>query len=156
MRVVVTRAVHQWAELEPERQAWLAGCLRRHVSADWGDLDTDDWTANDAAARQGCGRVLSAYRLPAALAATTSNRTVWVITDDLEDPAAVTTILWPSGYYATGPTTRGPYPPAGALSCPPQAALHGFGTAHSISASQGANFPHRKLPQRVHSASVWW
>jgi hypothetical protein len=40
--------------------------------------------------------VLSAYRLPTVLAATTTDRTVWVITDDLEDPDTATTILWPS------------------------------------------------------------
>jgi hypothetical protein len=98
IRVVVTRAVHEWAELEPERQAWLARCLRRHVTGDWGDLDADDWAANDAAAGQGCGRVLCAYRLPAELAGAGIDRTVWVITDDLEDPDTATTILWPSDY----------------------------------------------------------
>jgi hypothetical protein len=34
VRVVVTRAVYEWVELEPERQAWLAGCLRRHLGGD--------------------------------------------------------------------------------------------------------------------------
>ena len=53
IRVVMTRAVHEWAELEPERLAWLAGCLRRHVAGDWGDLDAHDWAANDAAVRHG-------------------------------------------------------------------------------------------------------
>jgi hypothetical protein len=95
---MTTRAVHLWAELELERQAWLAGCLRRYVAGDWGDLDAGDWMANDAAVRQRCGRVLSAYRLPVQLASTSTDTTVWIITDDLEDPDTTTTILWPSDY----------------------------------------------------------
>jgi hypothetical protein len=98
MRVVVTRAVHEWAELEPERRAWLARCLRRHCAGDWGDLDPADWTANDSAARCGCGRLLSAYRVPFELASISADTTVWIITDDLEDPDTATTILWPSDY----------------------------------------------------------
>jgi hypothetical protein len=95
VRVVMTRAVHEWAELEPERQAWLAACLRRHVAGDWGDLDGHDWAANDAVVRLGCGRLLSAYLLPPDLAGTNSDASVSVITDDLD---TATTILWPSDY----------------------------------------------------------
>jgi hypothetical protein len=98
IRLVTTRAVHEWAALEPERQAWLAGCLRRHVARDWGDLDAHDWAANDAAVRHGCGRLLSAYQLPANLTRADADRQVWVITDDLEDRDTATTILWPSDY----------------------------------------------------------
>jgi hypothetical protein len=68
------------------------------VAGDWGDLDAADWTANDAAVRHGCGRLLSAYRLPVELAFAGTDTTVWVITDDLEDPDTATTILWPSDY----------------------------------------------------------
>ena len=78
--------------------AWLAGCLARHLTGDWGDLDADDRAANDHALRHGQGRVLSAYELPADLAGTTAERQVWVITDDLDDPDTATTILWPSDY----------------------------------------------------------
>ena len=98
VRVVMTRAVHMWAELEPERQAWLASCLRRHCSGDWGDLGAADWTANDTGARHGCGSLLSAYHVPVELTSTSTDTTVWVITDDLEDPDTATTILWPSDY----------------------------------------------------------
>ncbi len=97
-RTVVTCAVLDWADVEPSRMAWLAGCLARHLTADWGDLDADDRAANDHALRHGRGRVLSAYELPADLAATTVEHQVWVITDDLEDPDTATTILWPSDY----------------------------------------------------------
>jgi hypothetical protein len=72
--------------------------LARHVSGDWGDLDAHDRALNDAALRHERGRLLSAYRLPDELAVTTSERRVWVMTDDLEDPDTVTTILWPSDY----------------------------------------------------------
>jgi hypothetical protein len=62
IRVVMTAGVHEWSELEAERQAWLARCPRRHVAGDWGDVDTHDWAVNDAAVRHGCGRLLSAYQ----------------------------------------------------------------------------------------------
>jgi hypothetical protein len=94
----MTRAVHDWATLEPERLAWLAGCLRRHVAGDWGDLDAPDWAANDAAVRHRCGRLLSAYHLPTHFAAASTDSAVWVITDDLEDPNTATTVLWRSDY----------------------------------------------------------
>src|SRR3954452_6008946 len=85
IRVVTTRAVHEWAELEPERLAWLAGCLRRHVAGDWGDLDANDRATNDHARRHRQGRLLSVYELPADFAVTTAEQQLWVITDDLED-----------------------------------------------------------------------
>jgi hypothetical protein len=85
--------------MDPSRVAWLAACLRRHVTGDWGDIDSDDWAANDAVVRHRCGRVLSAYRLPAELAAATArDDQLWIITDDVEDPDTATTILWPSDY----------------------------------------------------------
>jgi hypothetical protein len=98
LRVVVTRPVHDWAELDPDRLTWLAGCLRRRAAADWGDLDRDAWAANDAAVRHGCGRLLSVYPLPHHVAGTAIEDRLWAITDDLEDPDTATTILWPSDY----------------------------------------------------------
>jgi hypothetical protein len=97
-RTVVAATVLDWAGNEPTRMAWLAGCLARHLSADWGDLDAEDRAANDHALRRGQGRVLSAYRLPVELAGTTRESRLWVITDDLDDPDTATTILWPSDY----------------------------------------------------------
>ena len=97
-RTVVTSAVHAWAEAEPTRMVWLAGCLARHLAGDWGDLDADDRAANDHALRHRRGRLLSAYKLPADLAGTTTEQQLWVITDDLEDPDTATTILWRSDY----------------------------------------------------------
>jgi hypothetical protein len=95
-RTVATRAVHLWTEDEPIRLAWLADCLARHLSGDWGDLDNHDRAVNDAAIRASGGRLLSAYRVPEPLDRTTIETQLWVITDDLEDPDTATTILWPS------------------------------------------------------------
>ena len=96
--VVVTAAVPTGPTPSPRGWRGSAGCLARHLSGDWGDLDADDRAANDHALRHGRGRLLSAYRLPAELAGTTAETTVWVITDDLDDPDTATTVLWPSDY----------------------------------------------------------
>ena len=41
---------------------------------------------------------MSSYRVPAELIETTAETTLWVITDDLDDPDTATTVLWPSDY----------------------------------------------------------
>ena len=97
-RVVVTRAVNEWAEQEPCRAASLATYVRRRAAGDWGDVDRDDWAANDATVHHGCGRLLSSYRLPLELVDVAGDDRLWVITDDVEDPDTATTILWPSDY----------------------------------------------------------
>jgi hypothetical protein len=50
-----TRTVMQ--ALGPER---LFSLFRRHAAGDWGTLDAEDWSANDAALGDGT-RLLSAY-----------------------------------------------------------------------------------------------
>jgi hypothetical protein len=62
--------------------------LRRHVTGDWGELDEEDWAANNRALIEGA-RLLSAYPLP-----NTSER-VWIIT---EWDRTVTTLLLPAEY----------------------------------------------------------
>lgn len=67
--------------------------LRRHLAADWGDVDDEDWQANDdAIAGEGKPerqtRVLSAYNLP-------TGARIWVIT---EADRSATTILLPEEY----------------------------------------------------------
>ena len=79
-RVVTTQGA---AEFPP---AFLASCLERHASRDWGDLDAEDKRANDAAVKHG-GRVLSAYTL--------RGDKIWIIT---EADRSVTTILTPDEY----------------------------------------------------------
>lgn len=97
-RVVVTAAVHDWLQADLLRTEWIGGCLARHRSGDWGELDADDHALNDGALRAGRGRLLSSYRVPAEIAGTIAESSVWVITDDLEDPDTATTVLWPSDY----------------------------------------------------------
>lgn len=60
--------------------------LRRHASADWGELSPEDTLANDEALQQG-GRLFSAYGFGAAR--------FWVIT---EADRSVTTVLLPEDY----------------------------------------------------------
>jgi hypothetical protein len=64
----------------------LAG-IRRHARRDWGEIDSEDWNANDRALLHG-GRLFSAYH---------SARGVrfWVIT---EADRSVTTVLLPEEY----------------------------------------------------------
>jgi hypothetical protein len=61
--------------------------LARHATCDWGDVDAEDWTANDRALVDGA-RLLSAYRLP-------DGTGIWVIT---EADRSATTFLLPSEY----------------------------------------------------------
>jgi hypothetical protein len=60
--------------------------LRRHMSGDWGDLDTDDLDANEDALSTG-SRIFSAYII--------QDTKFWVIT---EADRSSTTILLPSEY----------------------------------------------------------
>ena len=81
-RVVVTRTAVQ--VLLP---ADMFGALGRHVRGDWGEVDEDDWEANERALEDG-DRLLSVYR--------SSGRTkFYVIT---EHDRSLTTILLPSDY----------------------------------------------------------
>jgi hypothetical protein len=66
--------------------------LARHVSGDWGDLDAEDRSLNDAALTDG-SRILSAYT-------TTNGERLWVITEAADDNGqrSPTTILLPSEY----------------------------------------------------------
>jgi hypothetical protein len=61
--------------------------LHRHARGDWGELDHEDWAANDEALKNGT-RLLSAFTLK-------SNERIWVIT---EADRSVTTILRPDEY----------------------------------------------------------
>jgi hypothetical protein len=61
--------------------------LRRHATADWGDLDEHDRLVNQQALTHG-GRLLSSYLLR-------NNQRLWIIT---ESDRSVTTLLLPSEY----------------------------------------------------------
>src|SRR5690349_18002039 len=61
--------------------------LGRHASGDWGEVDAEDWKANDDALKDGT-RHISAYR-------TLKGVRLWVIT---EWDRSVTTVLLPDEY----------------------------------------------------------
>lgn len=60
--------------------------LARHQSGDWGQVDAEDWKANEEAIEHGW-RLLSAYEV--------GNAKVWIIT---EADRSATTILLPEEY----------------------------------------------------------
>lgn len=64
-----------------------ATLLLRHRTGDWGELDAEDWAANDAARRNG-GRILSVYHLD-------QTTRLWIIT---EADRGSTCILLPEEY----------------------------------------------------------
>lgn len=96
--VVLTAHVAHWADQHPTRLAWIIGCLTRHNTADWGDLDHDGTALNDAALAHCDGRLLSRYPVPDELRDPSEDDALWIITDDLADPDTTTSILWPSDY----------------------------------------------------------
>lgn len=61
--------------------------LRRHISADWGELSEEDVQENELSLREGF-RLLSAYR-------TSKGQRIWIIT---EADRSATTILLPEEY----------------------------------------------------------
>lgn len=61
--------------------------LARHASGDWGDVDPEDWAANDRALHAD-ERLLSAYRLP-------NGERLWIIT---EADRSASTLLLPEEY----------------------------------------------------------
>jgi len=87
-RVVATAAVAATVPIEE-----ITALLDRHASGDWGDLDPDDMAANDAAHRQGDGRLFYSYATP-------EYGLIWVITEDLRSEAGgpTTTVLFPDDY----------------------------------------------------------
>lgn len=66
----------------------IASLLDRHVRGDWGDVDKEDWAANDCARDYGDERVLSAYHL-------SDGVEVWIIT---EADRSSTCVLLPEEY----------------------------------------------------------
>jgi hypothetical protein len=66
--------------------------IDRHSRGDWGEVDAEDWQANDQALLDG-SRLLSVYR-------TLRGIPIWVITEAADDDGhrALTTILLPEEY----------------------------------------------------------
>ena len=82
--VTLTRGVHDWIDSDAFMD--LMVLLQRHLSCDWGEVDSQDWKENDLSVQRGY-RILSAYRL--------HDRRLWIIT---EGDRSVTTILFPEEY----------------------------------------------------------
>ena len=87
--VALSRGVAEWidpGEIYYYLMADLMRLLQRHLSCDWGEVDSQDWKENDLSVQRGY-RILSAYRL--------HERRLWIIT---EGDRSVTTILFPEEY----------------------------------------------------------
>jgi hypothetical protein len=61
--------------------------LQRHACGDWGELDAEDWKANDAALAHGDGRLFSSYQI--------EHHKIWVIT---ESDWSTTCLILPQDY----------------------------------------------------------
>lgn len=96
IHIVATARVVDWAGDQPNWHAFLTTCISRHHRRDWGDLDHHDWELNDRAVACRSGRLLSAYVVPPELDPVDAQ--LWIITDDIEGPDTITTLLWPTDY----------------------------------------------------------
>ncbi len=85
-KVVVTRKVAGDMQNDSGFEKFCWDSLRRHVRADWGDMDDDDRMANDCALYNN-ERLVSVY--------IRNGRRIWIIT---ERDHSVTTILYPEEY----------------------------------------------------------
>lgn len=61
--------------------------LRRHACGDWGDVDAEDWKANDVALAHDDGRLFSSYAI--------NHQKLWIIT---ECDRSSTCLLVPGDY----------------------------------------------------------
>ncbi len=66
--------------------------LERHATGSWGDVDAEDWSANNQAILDG-SRIFSVYK-------TLRGKRIWIITEATDDQGnrAATTILLPDDY----------------------------------------------------------
>lgn len=70
-----------------ERGVSAESILQRHAYGDWGDVDPEDWKANDAALAHDDGRLFSSYQI--------DQQRLWIIT---ECDRTSTCILLPADY----------------------------------------------------------
>jgi hypothetical protein len=85
-QLVATRGAIE-AFNDEEGEDFLARCIARHQSGDWGDVCDEDKAANDTALANG-ERLLSSYSTPGGVK-------LWIIT---EWDRSLTTCLLPSEY----------------------------------------------------------
>jgi len=92
----MTAAVPDWAAVDERRHVLDRRVSRPPPSTRLGRCHRDDWAMNDRAASVRAGRLLSAYTATGELGAVDGE--LWIVTDDLEDPDTLTTILWSCEY----------------------------------------------------------
>lgn len=85
-KLVMTSGMSHWAGYDPARMEGILHSVKQHQSGNWGEVDSEDWQANDQAVEEGT-RILSSYTL--------FGKKIWVIT---EWDRSVTTVLFPSEY----------------------------------------------------------
>lgn len=87
IRVPLGRTLAMPGVLEVTTQAERNIAFNRHAHSDWGDVEKEDWRANDQALQSGA-RLLSVYH-------TLNDTKFWIVT---EADRSATTILLPSEY----------------------------------------------------------
>ena len=84
--VVCTKGVNDALADSTSFAEFVTGCLKRHVTGDWGDLSDEDMRANNYAIGKYL-RLFSAYNY--------RNKKIWIIT---EADRSATTVLFPDEY----------------------------------------------------------
>ena len=84
-----TRGVAERMEKDLMFREFCSTSLKRHLNADWGDLDEEDKKQNDKALQSGESRLFSAYIFQ------DTGEKIWIIT---EWDRSATTILYPDEY----------------------------------------------------------
>jgi hypothetical protein len=85
-KLVMTSGMSHWAGHDAARMEGILHLVKKHQSGNWGEVDSEDWQANDQSVEEGT-RILSSYTL--------FGEKIWVIT---EWDRSVTTVLFPSEY----------------------------------------------------------
>lgn len=86
--ITMTRGVNDRIADDTTFAIFALASLRRHINADWGNMDAGDKATNDQAVKSGEDRIFSAYdhkTLPK----------IWIIT---EADRSATTLLFPEEY----------------------------------------------------------
>lgn len=91
-QTVCTGSIDVMMRSDPCFASWVASCLERHCTGDWGDISEDDWEMNDESVRQEKERgfpdsLMSNYKF--------ETMDIWIIT---ESDRTITTILLPEEY----------------------------------------------------------
>ncbi len=89
--LIMTQGIAQAVENNTSFAAYSAGCMKRHLDGDWGDLSDEDRDSNNRALVDG-NRLFSSYKLPSPV---NGQDKIWIIT---EADRSTTTVLFPNEY----------------------------------------------------------